>query len=142
MLRYFYPFRSLSKFATTQTFLYTNHIFNKSFSLNFVTKSKVSRNDLVFQDLNNMAVPATRTTMEDEIERLWSLPIDRLPVYKDLPRLAGRITVYGQFSTKKTSNTTTLAPPTSSPIVQQSKKTEEKKSGTRTLFFCISTKYF
>jgi len=39
-----------------------------------------------------------RSDMENELFNLWSRPIGDLPVFKDLPRLAGRITVEGQFS--------------------------------------------
>lgn len=36
--------------------------------------------------------------MEEELFSIWNRKIDDLPVYKDLPRLAGRTTVLGQFS--------------------------------------------
>jgi len=45
-----------------------------------------------------MAAHIPRSQMEEELIRTWSKDMNDLPVYKDLPRLAGRIRVEGQFS--------------------------------------------
>jgi len=39
-----------------------------------------------------------KSQMEEELNHTWSKKVEELPVYKDLPRLAGRITVEGYFS--------------------------------------------
>jgi len=41
---------------------------------------------------------SSRSSLELELLHTWRKSIDKLPVYKDLPRLAGRIEVEGKFS--------------------------------------------
>jgi len=39
--------------------------------------------------------------MEEPLRKIWMKPLDKLPVYKDLPRLAGRIIVEGKTNDVK-----------------------------------------
>jgi hypothetical protein len=42
--------------------------------------------------------------LEEEIRTIWSQPVDVLPVYKDLPRLARRIVILGSLKPTFSSN--------------------------------------
>lgn len=47
------------------------------------------------------AIPAPNSSefgIADKLSNLWSSPLEQLPVYKDLPRLAQRITVSGTLN--------------------------------------------
>ena len=43
-----------------------------------------------------------RSQLEKEVNSLWSNELHELPVYKDLPRLAGRITIIGDLGEHQT----------------------------------------
>jgi hypothetical protein len=52
---------------------------------------------LILIILSDIKMEVKRSVMEEELAATLRKSLDDLPVYKDLPRLSGRITVEGQF---------------------------------------------
>ncbi|PRP88352.1 hypothetical protein PROFUN_03266 [Planoprotostelium fungivorum] len=61
------------------------------------TKTPLTRDKRSATITNAEPLQSASSMLEERIIKVWSAPLSNTPVFKDLPRLAGRITVSGQF---------------------------------------------
>ncbi|KYR02889.1 hypothetical protein DLAC_00365 [Tieghemostelium lacteum] len=79
--------------------------------------------------------PEVEIPLEIQIDKIWKRKVDKLPVYKDLPRLAGRITIDSINKPLKKKTQATVA------VVTETVESEKKRKNSKCLSLKLS-QYF